>query len=996
MLNQLLNDDQSEVAKTQLLDLLSHIDKAVQDGTLVAIEQINAAVQAAISKSCADIYAPIFKAERATEGTTPNPDQYNSIFTQLLSDITTVFSELKYTGDIVLANFNRLVTEEASILARTKKIYNQLQDLDLFSSSTTSRALFESDDFVDFDKIDFDERFIEDERCFIDVEQGIITLPQAQASSGVIVSDVKINEISNGVVGNNQQIDVPRHGNINDILDSNPDTWFEYESVVLVPTEETLVLSLTLQLADEYIVNNIRVNPNNFGSSNWIKITSLETSVDDRTYTSIKDVLPIEGFIELDTEDEFILSPAVSKFAGQGIYTFTPRKAKYVRIVIEQPQGYYIESLDGQRFRYAIGLRDLEVYGIEYNAIGSLVSLPFALTEDIRKVALLAVENPVRPSDVATIEHYISVDDGATWYQLQPVSGEDPNAPKILTFNDESEGAIKTDARALTIRHKVVLKRESDGFKADKSAISEKTTSIAELRQLPAGEPFNVSIKQRPIASSVRIVNPIFGSKGWSSPKLYVGTSDGTPGQTFEAGVSIRAGEEKVYVDSQLWTSVEQFDSEYQYVINYEHGENRLPLIKFGFNNSIPLTGSIISIELPAENLVVEGQEPHFITLENLSDGDKNAMELVRHGVPTIVYGERMAQVATRHYLRNKNLDDSVSLSFNTYAATIFTDEKTFIDGVTELISFGDYSVDYVNGIIYAKELTDDDEIATVGYTYTPLEVVSSDEWKFIDKMYQTLELKHTSFRSIQVEDDLNVQSGQQRVALSNETVVRGSVKFSDTDLFLELPFIDGITEFLDIIEVQDEDVDIGGNSFNLDNFPVISVYPVVFSDTAVFAREIPVPVQAGDYFIDYATGQVDTFSTLDNGTVSYHYQDTNKAGDLDGSYSIDYREGVIYFYEDLPTTVTATYEYTRYAMRYRIAKELEGHMFTVNPDDQLITITDPAVMDDYLPTTRNAGLIKVFYDYIEQVRESIEELEPYFTPVVKGYALKILTPGLL
>jgi hypothetical protein len=70
--------------------------------------------------------------------------------------------------------------------------------------------------------------------------------------------------------------------------------------------------------------------------------------------------------------------------------------------------------------------------------------------------------------------------------------------------------------------------------------------------------------------------------------------------------------------------------------------------------------------------------------------------------------------------------------------------------------------------------------------------------------------------------------------------------------------------------------------------------------------------------------------------------------------------------------------------------------MYTVNPDDKMITVTDPSVLEDYLPTTRHAGLIKVFYEYVSEERESIEELEEFFTPILKGYALKILTPGLL
>jgi hypothetical protein len=999
MLNTLLNTKQSEIAKTQLLDLLSEVDKAVQNGTIVAIEQINAAVQAAISKACKDIYAPIFEINRVAVGTTPDPDTYNAVFQQLISDITTVFSELKYTGDIVVANFNRLVDEEKSILARTKKLYNQLQDLDLFSNTAASRALYISDDFIDFDSIDFDERFRENEMCFVDVDQGLVTLPYVAATSAIIVSDVKINDISNGVVGNNQQLDVARHGDINEILDSNPDTWFEYEKIHIVATEEPLILSLTLTLSDEYVINHVRVNPNNFGTSNWVKILSLETSVDDRTYTSIKDNLPVEGFVQIIDEDDFTLSPSTSKFAGQGIYTFTPRKAKFVRIVLEQSQGYYINTTDGQRFRYAIGLRDLEVHAIKFQSVGSVVSLPSAVSEEIRKVSLLAIENPVRASDIASIEHYVSVDDGANWYQLQVQTGEDPELPKILTFNDESEGAIETDAEPLTIRHKAVLRRNSEGFESDKSAISEIVTQNAELRQLPAGEPFSVNISERPVVGSVRIINPIFGSKGWTSPRLYVGTSDGTPEQTFQVEIPIREGEENLYVDSQLWTSVAAIDGDYQYIINYEHGETGLPMVKFGFDSSVPQRGAIISIELPAELAVVEGKEPHSIVLENMSDGDVNATEVIRYSAKQSVYGERMAQGASRHYLQNNNISDTDEVTFKEPTGSgVFVSEQTFIDGVTELSTTGDYSIDYTNGVIYSNDATPSSGITSINYKYTPIEVVDKENWKFSDqRTFQTIEIDHGVFRSIQVQDeDLSGQSSQLRVDLAYETIVRGSLRWSDNaSLIEEIPFINGLEEFSDTIKVEDESVPSSGNSFTLDNVPT-SEYPVVFSDAVVFATETDTPTDPGDYSVNYTTGLVSTISTLNNGTVSYRYTDSNRATDLTGRYSVDYREGIVYLYDALAAGVTVSYEYTSYAVRYRVAKPLDSYMYKVNPDDKMITITDPSVLEDYIPTTRHAGLIKIFYDYVSEERESIEELEEFFTPILKGYALKILTSSLL
>ena len=157
-------------------------------------------------------------------------------------------------------------------------------------------------------------------------------------------------------------------------------------------------------------------------------------------------------------------------------------------------------------------------------------------------------------------------------------------------------------------------------------------------------------------------------------------------------------------------------------------------------------------------------------------------------------------------------------------------------------------------------------------------------------------------------------------------------------------------------------------------------------------------PLGAGEWSIDYSTGQVKTGTVTAGGTVDYKYQDSTRAALLLGSYSVDYREGILYINlsQAMPVGSSVNYEYANYAVKYRIAKELDNTQYTVSPDDKQVTILDPMVLEDYLPTTRQAGLVKVYYEYVEQIRESIEELEPYFTPVLKGYALKILTSSLL
>lgn len=1006
-----LNKKQSDIVRKQLIELLAEVDRAIQSGDLKYVEEVYAQVLKAIGIAGKQVYDPIFAPEYAVTGTVPDPDHYNRVFDYLVKDIYTVFEELKYVGDIVVSNYNRLVDEEKALHVRTKKIYNKLQDLTLFSTDVVGRAIYASDDFVNYDNIDFEGRFYGNQMSFVDVVQGLVTLPRLPTASAVVVSDIKINRESNGQAGNNQQLNAAPHSNILEIIDDKSDTWWEYERVFPEPSSDQLILSLTFTLAAESIINYIRVNPNNFGTSNWVKIQSIETSVDDKVYTSIRESLDIEGFGDLLEDDDFTLAPSNSKYAGQGIFTFTPRKTKYVRIIFEQSQGYWIDTPTGQRYRYAIGLRDVDIHSLQYVTTGDIVSLPFSFTEPISKVALVAVENPVRESTLAEIEHYISIDDGATWKQLQPISGEDPDLIKIVNINAGDPNGINTTLPTNEIRHKAVLVRLSDGFKDEKAAVQEELQETYDLRQIPTASPYQFQISQRPVVGSVKVINPIYGSKGWTSPRLFVGVSDGTPDQEFNFDLSIREGEERLYVDSQLWSSTNDLTAgDYKYLINYNSG-----LIKFGHSVNVPPRNALITIELPAERIVIEGSRPHTFVLENISDGDKEAIEVLRFEPQKKVVGEIVQPKASVIYLKHGYIDDGIGVEVVEPGIPNFVLEVPYVDGVSELVDPGDYSINFTDGVIYLNGFTASSGNTTVNYTYMPVVTIAPDFYAFVDDgEHKTLELDHDAFYSNKVEvEDTDPQTGERKIILAHETIVRGTLSFNGDaagQFEREIPFIDGLTEFSDIVEVEDESVPTGLNEFTLKHVPystdgtIDTALPVRFSDTSVFATELDwddpgtFPLGAGEYAIRYTDGLVRTGSATNNGTVDYRYQDQTLGNELQDSYSIDYREGILYLNlsKVMPASSSVNYEYSNYAVKYRIAKELDKSDYLVSPDDRQITILDPMVLEDYLPTTRQAGLVKVYYSYVEQVRESIEELEPYFTPVLKGYALKIITSSLL
>ena len=1017
MLNNILNRTQPDIVRKQLIALMQSVNRAIQRGDIAFVEEILSAISKAIRDAGSNVYEPVFKIDRAVTGTSPDPDHYNSIFRLIVDDIDVVFKELESTGDIVVANFNRLVDEERAITARMRKIYGKLQDLNLFSSDVVGRATYAGDDFGSYDKTEFDERFVGATPAYVDIEQGLVTLPRLLTSSELIVNLMRVNTESNGLPGNNNELSAAAHDDMASIIDNDPDTWWEFEKVGSGPSRDSLILSLTLTLAVESVVNFIRINPNNFGTTNWVKIRTIETSTDDRIYTSIRESIDIEGFNDLLQDEDFTLAPSVSKFAGQGLYSMSPRKVKYIRFVFEQEQGYWIDNTQNTRsYRYAIGLRDITINGINYSNSGIFVSTPHFFSEDVKKIALIEARNPSKPSELAVIEHYVSVDDGRSWHTIQPSDGEDPDIPKIRGVNDASEDSIDATSSPRDIRYKAVLRRESDGFKADSAAVRKQISSTYDLRQIPAGSPYQMAVAERPVAGSVRIVNPIYGSKGWNSPKIFVGLADGTVDQIFYLHTNVRIDEEFLYVDSQRWTRVTDLTGKfYSYIIQPDGTDlegNPAVVIKFGDNGDgdIPPRNSAITLAMPAERVVVEGQRPHRIDLENISDGDKTAIRMIRWETQEDVVGEIVNQSASVIRLLNSYIEPTVTVVIREPAVPArFILEKTFVDGVSELPDPGDYSIDYTNGIIYLNGQTWESGTTTFNYTYTPFTEIAQDFFSFVDETdYQSLEMDHDAFRSTKEELDVDSQTGTNSIILDHETVVRGSVSFVGTDaaqwFTQEIPFIDGLTEFRAILDVKDELVPTGGNSFILVNIPHPS-YPVTFSDTTVFATEVtyidgsteftPTP---GEYSINYSTGDVYTVSTLDDGTVSYKYEDNGKKQELIESYSVDYREGIVYLNlgRTLPALSSVKYEWTNYGIAYRIAKELPSSTFKVSPDEKLITILDPMVLEDYVPSTRQSGLVKILYDYVDKVVESIEDLEPYFTPVVKGYALKVLTTSLL
>jgi len=123
-----------------------------------------------------------------------------------------------------------------------------------------------------------------------------------------------------------------------------------------------------------------------------------------------------------------------------------------------------IERFEG--WRYCIGIRDIEVFSTEYEESGEIVTEPYYFDQPLDKITLDVVEEGAE-----NLEYYISIDDGANWFPITPISrqAQESDPPKIYTIqlvdkasqkvSSQSSGYIETEYPVYSVRLRVLMTR---------------------------------------------------------------------------------------------------------------------------------------------------------------------------------------------------------------------------------------------------------------------------------------------------------------------------------------------------------------------------------------------------------------------------------------------------------------------------------------------------------------------------------------------------------
>jgi hypothetical protein len=267
------------------------------------------------------------------------------------------------------------------------------------------------------------------------------------------------------------------------------------------------------------------------------------------------------------------------------------------------------------------------------------------------------------------------------------------------------------------------------------------------------------------------------------------------------------------------------------------------------------------------------------------------------------------------------------------------------------------------------------------------------------------------------------------------QKLVKGSIKLGSGIIAdsaglaippVEVKFVDGYTELQNTVETSQlipAESGYGLHTFYLDQIdsthilsggltfdPVIE-YPDPIK-ASQFVKQVETEAEitvTGDWWVDADSasatyGKVVVASgvseDLRTHNVKYKFEDTENGVDKRGLYSIDYNKGIIYFASPVAAGATITFNVTMYSAFYNLSEVVEEQNIKSIEEKAKKIELEVHYAEKFLkeasPQNPRPRFVKVGYSYYKTTNESLRDLEPYFSPICKDLALRVITKDLL
>ena len=924
---------------------------------------------------------PLLQPNAVGSGTYPSVIEYNRIFSQAKLDIDLLFQHTSSLTENSVENYNDLRGLLLEIEAKMAHVGSLLADYRMYTFQSGPGIYFLGDSFNDKSKLDSTSSSLDEELCSVDPLFGILTLPITKKEIARSKT-VRINTDSNGVVGNNNQIGTPLNNQFITLVDGDPNTWFEYERVG--DPIDSLILSLTIVLEQESVINNINLSTINFGTPAWTKVRVIDTSLNGTDFIPVDEDIPIVNWGR-QTKESIFNTDDQGQQTGTRPFLFTPRLAKYVRLVLEQPYSYPIETVSGIKDRWAIGIKDINVQGIQYESQGQFVSHNFLLGEQAQKLAISSIQEPL-DSPLGSLNYEVSFNSGSDWVPISAMELSSNTIEEILDPEKITEDLELEDTDAASVSVRGTLIRNTDAFGGDSA--SQVTAMKTEFFAFPSAVPFTVALKETPVdATSISVNNPLSGAVGERYKKFayYVGKVSHPTGDTSYPEISIPFDnltykDIHVQVGEKEWTRLYDLSGsgifDEVFLIDTE-GQK----IIFGNDlvGKLPLSSQPIFVWFGRARCHVTPGLKALLDLPWDAAGQKARTQIYREGA-TQSWGDTLKPGSHKVKLKYENLDytttgglmdspfTNIEPSGGVWTSTtppqkhplttwvpFHNGYKEFVEyvngldsGVEQAILDGCYTVDPIQGILYLpyNETTPTDNPAflytnksiVATYSYQQRNYVPDFAWNFAKGSLKQIEIDSDYFGSEQYTMDLATT-------------------------------------------LEDQ-----ATSFNLGGFSTVTGF--------LLQSLVPKTVS----FLDPAT------NLADPDWVEIPYTDGAKEFELftDAEkiklFSVNYPDGIVYSaftpLRDGTSYYNLSFQFTNYYVEYVLGQALkEGTDWKLGNTRELqfseeFALETLQAINVASGEPRSDKALRVNYEYIVNSREALQQLEPYYSPVLYEYRL--------
>lgn len=900
---------------TKLKTVLDELNKELIDSRLSTKEDVASLFNKVIREYYQNLNRSLFQYKPVASGIDPDITKINNDYFTIFNDLRILYTSLKNTRDLLTSNYNTLAGMTYKIKTDIADASSKLIDYKIQNTTKFEPAYLDS--FFNLSKVETDDSKFNKTKAFVDTFNSNVVLPLDGEATAGKVKKFSIIEDSIGTSGNNQEVGAIARDNLKLAIDNSIDTWFEFEQVGSNELELPTALNVKLEFEEEFFFNLLDITTVQMPNGSYPAILEIKGSLDGSSFFDLKPLYLGETgrdsvgntVIQLGSKPE---NPGESNF----LY-FTPRKVKYLSIKFIEDSSYLIRTSGGIKYRRAIGLRELKAKSQKFKNEGQFISTTYLSNKEISKIALFTKEY-LPLNFKTTFNYFISIDNGLNWEQISPSQKVKENIPEILNYNiDFLDSSKKTNVPVSSVKLKTdfLIEESEETTSITASFTKKKQTEFTNLT--PGGK--SIQLEKVPFGQ-VLLYKTNYGSVGKDNYFKIPNSSLKEladryllqlPMDVFDSQ-SIQIDQETLFIDNYLWTRVNEIDGshdstslvyEFDYVNNLITFHKDISSTRAGKkpNGDIyfRLKRENVSFKPGVDGTIIKTSFPHDAIKENIS------VYSLKESTTNVQY--KLKNFASVHRLTVEEID---SITVNTDVNDILQNEKPFINGVIELSTDGDYSIDKKRGIIY---------------TFKPLN--GTEEVLITVSYMEKLPL------------DFSITNGE---LITTSEVKRDNKTFS-----------------FDLVD-ETYAIDLG-----LRNIEERSLVFLVFPDSM--------------------TTEVN-FSDI--------HTEFNEVGTT-GKYAIDYKNGVLYLQNKISGKLSGTLVNSNYFAEYNITYKIPESDYTLVTGERRIDFTDRFISDLFNTSaneTLPSSLLKVEYEYTEDVKESLSELFPYTTPFLMEYKI-ITTP---